>query len=221
MPGMDIHVLRVERREVKGSASVRRLRRQGKVPGILYGHGEEVLMLSLPAEAFHELLETGHHLVTLDVAGKQERALVKEVQFDTWGREILHVDFSRVALDETVTIPVEVAAHGTPKAVLAGAVLEQPLHALDVECKADHIPDQIVVEVADLEPGAMLHVRDLQLPEGVRAIAEPETIVFVLREAREEEEVEAPAPEATAEEPEVIGRAAAKEEGEEKEAEKS
>jgi len=220
MPGMDIQVLRAERREVKGSASVRRLRRQGRVPGILYGHGEEVLMLSLPAEAFHELLETGRRLAILDVAGKQERVLVKEIQFDTWGREILHVDFSRVALDEAVTIPVEVVAHGTPKAVLAGAVLEQPLHALDVECNADHIPDQIVVEVAELEPGAMLHVRDLELPEGVRAIAEPETIVFVLREAREEEEAEAPAPEAAADEPEVIGRAA-KEEGEEKEAEKS
>lgn len=217
---MDVETLKADPRETKGSAVARRLRRQGKVPAVLYGHRQGVLVLSLSVEPLKEFLDAGHHLVTLDLGGRQERALVKEVQFDAWGQEILHVDFSRVALDETVTVPVGIVGHGTPKATLSGAVLEQPLHTLEVECKADHIPDQIVIEVGDMEMGQMFHVRDLQLPDGVTAAVEPDAIVFVLQEPRGEEEQEAPAPEAGAEEPEVIGRVT-QEEGEEQEPEKT
>ena len=219
---MEIQALEVERREAQGSAAARRLRRQGKVPGVLYGHGQEVVPLTLPAEAVHEVLETGRKLVTLKLGGVQERALVKEVQFDSWGREILHVDFSRVALDEVVNVEVEIIGHGTPKAALSGGVLEQPLRRLPIACKADAIPDSIRAEVSAMETGHMIHVRDLQLPEGVKALADADGIVFIVKEARVEEVVAAPAPEAAVAEPEVIGRAAKAEaeEGEEQEKEK-
>ena len=115
---MKIEELKAESRTVQGSASARRLRGQGMVPGILYGHGQDVLMLSLPAEPLRDTLEGRHQLLTLRLGDRQERVLVKEVQFDTWGREILHVDFSRVALDETVNVAIEVVSHGTPKGAL-------------------------------------------------------------------------------------------------------
>ena len=214
---MDVQALKAERREATGTAEARRLRRKGKVPCVLYGHGEEVVSLAVPADGVHQLLESGQHLVSLEVDGKPERALVKDVQFDTWGREARHLDFTRVALDETVTVAVEIVSHGTPKEVLSGGVLEQPLHSLEVECKADAIPDGITVEVGDLDAGDMVHVRDLELPAGVRALADGDTVVFIVEEARAEEEP-APeeAPEAETAEPEVIGRVA-KEESEEPE----
>ena len=210
---MELRALKADPRQSTGSAAARRLRREGKVPSVLYGHGEEVVALSVSAEDMRRVLETGHHLVTLDLGGREESALVKEVQFDTWEREILHVDFGRVALHETVTVSVEVVSHGTPKSVLAGGVLEQPLHSVELECRADAIPDQIRVEVGEMETGDMIHVRDLPLPDGVKAMTEPEAIVFVVHEARIVEEAPEAAPaEAAAAEPEVIGRAAKPEE---------
>ncbi len=213
---MRTETVKAERRATTGSASARRLRRDGRVPGVLYGHGEDVVLLTLAAEPIHQLLETGHHLVTLDLDGLQERALMKSVQFDPWGQEILHVDFTRVRLDETVTVSVEIVPHGTPKSVLSGGVLEQPLHTLELECKADTIPDNIRVEVGELDAGEMVHVGDLQLPEGVRAVAEPDAIVFVVQEARAEEAPAEPVPDKAAEEPEVISRVAKEESDEEK-----
>jgi len=218
---MEIQTVKAERRAVTGSAAVRRLRREAKVPAVLYGHGEEVVPLAISADAVSAMLDAGHRLVGLELDGKEERALVKDVQFDTWGASVLHVDFARVALDETVEVSVELKLHGQPKEVLGGAVLEQPLRTLDVECKADHIPDEIVVEVGHLAVGQMIHVKDLVLPDGVKALNEPEAIVVVLHEARSLEEVVAPAAEAAegaaAAEPELIRRA--KPEGEEEEGE--
>jgi large subunit ribosomal protein L25 len=206
---MKIAELKAESRTVQGSAASRKLRRQGLVPGILYGHGEEVLKVSLPAEPLRDALESGQRLLTLRLGDRQERALVKEVQFDTWGREILHVDFSRVALDETVNVSVEVVSHGTPKAALEGGVLEQPLRRVQIACKADAIPDRIRVEVEHLETNDKIQVKDLRLPEGVKVLDDPDAIVFIVKEAREEVvAAAAPAAEVTAAEPEVIGRAA-------------
>jgi large subunit ribosomal protein L25 len=217
---MKIEELKADPRTTQGSASSRQLRRQGKVPGILYGHGQEVVMLSLPGDALRHTLETGHRLVTLRLGDRQERALVKEVQFDTWGQEILHVDFGRVALDEIVTVEVEVVSHGTPKGALEGGVLEQPLRRVKLACKADAIPDQIRVEVERMDLNDKIQVKDLPVPPGVKITEDPDAIVFIVKETHEEEVVvAAPAAEAASAEPEVIGRAAkeaaeAEEEGE-------
>lgn len=206
MKGQTFHA---ERRQESGSARMRRLRRANKIPCVLYGHGEEVVPLALPADAIDDLLHGGHQVITLEYDGKQEPALIKEVQHDVWGREVLHVDFSRVSLDETVTVAVEIVGHGQPKAVLSGGVLEQPLHSVELDCKADEIPREIRVETGSLDIGEMIHVRDLELPEAARAITDPDAIVFVVHEARKAAEAVEEAPgEGAPAEPEVIGRAA-------------
>jgi len=204
---MDVTVYEAALRANVGSAEARRLRRQGKVPGVLYGHGEDVIPLVCDAEVVSAMVTSGRHVVTLSVQGAQEKALIKEVQWDTWGREILHVDFGRVAMDEIVTVDVEITAHGTPKALATGAVLEQPLRKISVACTADRIPDALRVEVGHLEIGQMIHVKDLVLPEGVTVRADPETIVFLCQEARELEVAPvAPPTEGEVKEPEVIAR---------------
>ncbi len=218
---MKIEVLKAQTRATRGSSIARRLRAEGKVPGVLYGHGQEVVMLSLDGEAVTHAIESGHQLVALEIEGKTERALVKAAQFDTWGAALLHVDFARVALDELVRVTVEIVSHGTPKGTLAGAVLEQPLRRLEIACRADDIPESIRVEVAEMDVNDRIHVKDLALPPGVKAMADPDTIVFLVQETREEVAAPAEPTEAGAAEPEVIGRAAKEaEEGAEEGAEK-
>jgi len=214
---MEEQVFKATVREAVGTSVTRKLRRAGKVPGVLYGHGEETVSLAVSAEDVRQMVESGHHLVVLEVNGRRDRAIIRDMQWDTWNRDVLHMDFGRVALDETVSVAVPVLSHGTPKAVLSGAVLEQPLHSVEVSCKADHIPDEIVVEVGDMEPGDMIRVKDIPVPAGVTVAADAETIVFILEAPREEAEIEEEVIEPQAEEPEVIGR---RKEGEEEEAAK-
>ena len=219
MKGQTFHA---ERREETGSSAARRLRQSNKIPCVLYGHGEEVIPLALAADSADELLHGGHQVITLDHDGNQDAVLVKDVQHDTWGQAVLHIDFARVSLDETVTVVVEIVGHGQPKAVLSGGILEQPLHSVEIECKANAIPAEIRVETGELELGAMIHVRELPIPEGARAVSEPDAVVFALHEARKVEEVvseEAPAEEAAAE-PELIGRETADKEEESDEGKK-
>ena len=205
---MEDQVLKATLRETSGSANACRERMAGEVPAVLYGHGEPVVSLCLSADEVHHMVNSGHHLVTLEVAGKREPAIIKELQWDTWSRNILHVDFGRVALDERVTVEVEIVPHGTPKALASGAVLTQPLYSIEVVCAADHIPDELRVEIGDLETGQSIHVRDLELPPGVAVTAEPAAVIISLHEPRgvpvvAEAEAEALAAEG---EPEVIGK---------------
>lgn len=210
---MDIAVLSAERRTELGSAASRRLRGTGRLPAVLYGHGEEVVSLTVSEEEARDVLDREQHMVTLQVEGADQRALVREVQYDAFGIELLHMDFTRVALDEMVTVSVRVELHGTPKGALEGGVIEQPLAALDIQCRADAIPENFRVEVGELDINDMIHVGDIELPAGVGTSVDPQSVVAVVHPPRhaEEEEEEAPA-EAGTEEPELIGRAAKEDE---------
>lgn len=204
---MKIEVLKAQSRTTRGSSIARRLRGDGKVPGVLYGHGQDVVKLALGSEEMRHVLDSGHQLVAIEFDGKTERALVKAAQFDTWGKELLHVDFTRVALDELVRVSVEIIAHGTPKGTLLGAVLEQPLRRLEIACRADDIPDNIRVEVAEMDVNDRIQVKNLKLPTGVTAVADENAIVFLVQETREEVIAPVAPTEATTGEPEVIGKA--------------
>lgn len=216
---MNIRVLEAERRKQVGSSSARRLRAQGRVPGVLYGHGEEVVPLSLDGEALEELLHTEMQAVDLQVDGKADRALIKEVQYDTWGDACQHIDFARVSMDETVTVTVNVETHGTPGEVEGGAVLEHPLMSLEVECRVDSIPNHLTVEVSEMTIGDTIEAGAVPLPDGVSLVTDPQAVVAVLRPPMEiEEEEEEAELEAEGAEPELISRGK-EEEGEEAQAE--
>jgi len=210
---MDISVLEVRRRPEVGSAAVRRIRRQGGVPAVLYGHGEDVISLTVDGEALRSVIEGEQRVVRLGLEGGEQRALVKSVQWDTFGREILHVDFTRVAMHERVAVSVRLELHGTPKGVTAGGVLEHPLNAIEIECSAAEIPDHFRVEVGHLEFGQMVHVGDVQMPEGVKVLTDPNAVVAVMHAPKGDVTEAAAEPGPT--EPELIGRAAKPEEEEE------
>src|SRR5207302_8228485 len=117
-----------------GSRANKRLRDGGLVPGVIYGHKEAVVPVTLPKKELVNHINKGAHLFDLSVDGKSEKVLVKEVQYDHLGIEVLHVDFARVSLDEKVEITVPLELKGTPKGEADGGVLQQVISQLEVEC---------------------------------------------------------------------------------------
>ncbi len=186
-----------------GSRANKRLRDAGKLPGVVYGHKEAVIPVTLPRKEVVNHLSKGTHLFDLSLDGKSEKVLIKDVQYDHLGIEVLHVDFTRVSLDEKVEVVVPIELKGTPKGENEGGVLTQQLTDLEVECLVTDIPDVIRHNVSDLGLDSFLHVRELQLPPGVRAITDAEVIVASVRVPLEQ--ADAAAPEGPAE-PEVIGK---------------
>ena len=198
-----------------GTRANRRLREAGLLPGVIYGHKEAVIPVKLPRKEVVEHLNRGARLFDLSLDGKSEKVLIKEVQFDHLGIEVIHVDFARVSLDEKVKVSVPVELKGTPKGEADGGVLQQIISALEVECLVTEIPDAIRHNVAEMALDDVLHVKDLKLPEGVKALQDGELIVATVKEVLEV--VEPVVEEEGAAEPEVIGRKPA--EGEEAAAE--
>ncbi|HEV3448544.1 MAG TPA: 50S ribosomal protein L25 [Gemmataceae bacterium] len=207
-------VLVAEARAGRGKQAARRLRRTGKVPAVLYGHKEETLSVALPLEEVEKAIRRGVRVVDLKAGGKEEKALIRDVQWDHLGKDLLHVDFARVAADERIVLTVPIELRGTAPGVTAGGVLDQPIHTLSIECLAISIPDTIRVNIAELQIGSAIHVRDLVLPAGVKAMSDPEAIVVQVKQPVAEEEAPVAAEAAEAAEPEVIG---AKEKAEEEE----
>lgn len=194
-----------EPRNELGSRANKRLRDRGLVPGVIYGHKEAVVPVTLPKKELVRHLSHGTHLFDLALDGKSEKVLVKEVQYDHLGHEVIHVDFARVSLDERVEVTVPIELKGEPKEA-EGAVLTQVLNELELECLVTEIPDVIRVNVADMKIDDVLHISDLQLPPGVKLKQDPELIVVTLKEVKEEEIAPAAPAEEGAAEPEVIGR---------------
>jgi len=205
-------------RSEKGSRANHRLRKAGFVPAVVYGHKQAVIPVKVPRRELVGHLAGGAHVFDLDIEGTSEKVLVKEVQYDHLGAEILHVDFTRVSLDETVRVTVPLVLRGEPKGAAEGGVLTQVISELEIECRVLEIPDVIRHNISEMKLDDVLHIKDIALPPGVRCLQDGELIVATLREAQElVPAAAAAAEEAGPAEPEVIGRKAA-EEGEAEEA---
>lgn len=206
--------LEAQARQDRGSQTARRLRRQGLIPAVIYGHKEEVLSVALNNDDMHRLLRQHQRIVDLKCGGKTEKCLIQEIQWDPLGKEIHHVDFKRVSADEKlhVTVPLQIRGHAA--GVHAGGVLNQPVHELEVECLATAIPENIRVNVEKLQIGQAIHLKDLQLPPGVKALGDPDEVIVQV--AKKVEEAAAEPIEAGPAEPEVITRKPTEEGEEEK-----
>ena len=198
--------IQVSLRPDTGSAASRRLRRQGLVPAVLYGHGEGNVGLSASRDAVAAMVRHGSRFVEL-VGAVKTSAVVRELQWDTFGVEPVHVDFLRVSRSDRVKVKVPIDVKGECPGQRAGGVLTLVLHELELECTADAIPDHIHAHVGHLEVGHLIKVRDLDLPAGATALADADELVVscLLPTKKAEEAAGAPA------EPEVIGRKAAEE----------
>jgi large subunit ribosomal protein L25 len=195
----------VQRRTQSGSAACRRLRRSGIVPGNVYGHAAPPVAVSVPGDVLKPIVLGGIRVVDLELDGQVDKALLREVQWDTYGVSIRHFDLMRVDPNERVTLVIPLELKGTAPGALAGGVLEQPLHSITVDCLAYQIPDSIPVRIGSLDVGQAIHVRDLEIPENVHCHNPPDAIVVhvIQVQAKEIQPVEVAA---AATEPEVIGR---------------
>jgi len=187
-----------------GSRFVRRLRSQGRIPAIIYGHKQDPVPISLTRDAVWEMIKKSTHLAELNLGGTTEMVLVRDVQWDHLGKEILHLDFARVSAEETIETEVRLDVRGTPAGLAEGGVLEQPVHTVSVTCRAGSIPDSIRVDVSGLRLNQSIHVRDLALPEGVKVDADPELVLVHIVTRAAQAEPTAGAEGETASQPEVI-----------------
>lgn len=170
---------------------------------MLYGHGRESICLSVPADQIEAAVRHGSRLVSLSGA-VTEQAFIRELQWDTWGVHVLHVDFTRISADERVEVRVAVELRGEAPGVREGGVVEQPLHALRLECEVTQIPEKLEVNINSLELNGSITAEQLELPGTAEILDSPDAVVVQCVEPMAELEEEAVA--ADEAEPEVIGR---------------
>jgi large subunit ribosomal protein L25 len=191
-------------RNSRGTRAARKLRHQGLVPAIIYGHKQENVPVAVPRHDIDHIVRVQHsRMITLDVNGHTETVLIREVQWDVFGREIIHVDFERKTAAEKVRVVVPIELRNVPKQS-GGAVLDQPLHTVHVECPLGNIPEVIRVDITHLSVGHPIHVKDLVVPKGVRILEQPEAVVVQLKMPGAAEAAAAPTAEIAPAAPEVI-----------------
>lgn len=197
-------------RQPAGRGANQRLRADGMLPAVIYGHGEAPEAVAVSKRDFEYALHHLQHVINLEVDGKAQQYLVKDVQYDHLHKEPIHVDLMRVDPNERVKISVALELKGTPKGAAEGGQITQLLSDLHVECPLIAIPDAIRADISGLALNQALHIRELALPEGVTALHAAEDVICICRlpkAAIEAGAAAAPA-EGAAAEPEVIGRVA-------------
>jgi len=232
---MDKITFTAETREDTGKGAARKLRGSGFIPGILYGAGQESCKIKVEkrsAENIIRKLESHNVMANLVLKtgkdkGEEIKTVLKEIQTDAIKGDVLHLDFYRIRMDQTVRMGVAVHLEGEAPGIEKGGVLEQELRELEVQALPDKVPSVITVNISKMEIGDAIMVKDITLPEGVEAVEEEERIIVTILapkavEEKVAEEGEGEAVEGVTEtstEPEVISEKEAAERRKEKEAE--
>ena len=209
-------------RSTVGKGAARVLRREGRVPAVVYGHAREPQSLSIPTRELERLLDViaaGSTVVELSIDGKPSRTLIREIQRHPFKKQILHVDFQELVAGEKITVSIPLVLVGTPEGVrLGGGILEQMMREIEVEVDPSDIPNHFDVDVSNLVVGHSVHVSDLNVPAGVTVLAEPDAPIALVQVSRASVEVPviAEGEEAAAAEPELIRKPKEEGEGEEK-----
>jgi len=189
--------LAVETRSDAGSTAARALRHAGKIPGILFGHGEPSTPVSVETRAFEELLHAGkrHHLLTITVdGGAKDTVLIRELQRDPISRRVIHADLQRVGKSEAINTTVPVTVTGVAAGVREfGGVLDLVTHELEINGPADQIPEHVEVDVSSLGIRDHLTAAEVPLPKGFTLVTAPEAIIASVEPPRVEEAATAPA----------------------------
>ncbi len=203
-----------------GKGVARSLRRDGRVPAVIYGHARAPQSLSVDARELGRLL--GHvsadtTVIELEIDGTMSRTLIRDIQRHPVKRAIIHVDFQELVAGEKVTVNVPIVLTGTSVGVrLNGGILSHILQELEVLVDPANIPNKIEVDITNVNIGGSVHVDELPIPEGVEVLTDMRDTVLTVSASKASEETAAPAEGAAAAEPEVIRKAKAEEEGEAK-----
>ena len=194
---MDLIDFNVKTRTTQGDGPAKALRREGCAPAVVYGRKTEPVMLSINSHAMEQLLKTasiGQTLLNLQIeggSGAPKPAIIKEMQRNVLTGEILHVDFYEVDMNRKITVQIPIVTTGKCKGVEMGGMLQIIRREVDVLCYPNQIPDELAVDITDIDVGESVHVEDLPLAEGLEIPHEANfTLLTVLAAKAEEEEVE-------------------------------
>jgi len=201
----DNNTMAAETRSNFGKGAARKLRQAGKVPAVIYGHGEDPTHVSLPAHEMMLVARRANALLELDLGSDKKLVLVKDVQRDPVRQIIEHVDLVVVRKGEKVTVDVVIHVEGEP---VSGTMVQVDHNSITVEAEATHIPESFTVSVEGLDEGAQIHASDIVLTDGASLVSDPETLILAIVLPRVVA-VEEPVGEEGAEDAEGAGEAAA------------
>ncbi len=185
-----IHPLSAKKRDASGTSAVKKLRREGRVPAVIYGGRQDNYGVDLDEIAIRDLLAQSaseNVLVRLDIDGAREQnklALIQDVQHHPLNSSILHVDFRAVGEDDEIVASVPLELVGESVGVKLGGLLDQQLHALEVRCKPNLLPEKLEGDITNLEVGQPFHVSEVHWPEGVTPVASGDVVVAIVAEVR-------------------------------------
>lgn len=171
----DDNKLVAEARDSFGKGAARKIRAAGKIPAVIYGHGTDPVHVTLPGHQVGLILRKANQVLDLDIAGKSQLALVKDVQKDPVRQIIEHLDLIVVRKGEKVTIDVPVHVEGE---TISGTTAALDANTISLEAEATNIPERVIVDVEGLDAGSQILAKDLKLPEGSTLISDPETLVI-------------------------------------------
>jgi len=192
-------VLKAKNRQNNGSTAARKIRRDGRIPGVLYGRSGKAVSIDLDALEFTTGVKSISEstIVKVDVEGKTYDAFVKDTQRNIINGKVLHVDFYEVESGVTLRARVSIQLKGNAIGVRDGGIFEFPLHEIEVECLPKDLPERIELDISNLGVNQSIHVRDIALAQGIRVISSLDQVVALVKYAKEEK-VEAPTEEAAA-----------------------
>lgn len=196
--------LKLELREKSGTTSARKTRHAGRIPGVLYGHGQAPLPIAVEGKALGEIMH-GRRQSIIDVTldGQKDTAIVRDIQLDPVSRRVIAVDFQRISRTDVITANVPIVTVGTPAGVRdQGGLMDLVMHEISLRGPADKIPEAIRVDVTALTIGHHINASELVLPDGLRLVTPPDQTIVAVEAPRAEE---APVAETTQTTPEVVG----------------
>jgi large subunit ribosomal protein L25 len=199
-------ILEAEIRDHMGSKYAARIRKQGRIPAIVYGHKQQPQAISLNTHDFVEGLHHGQRLMDIKIDKKKETVIVKDIQYDELGKDVIHADLQLVDITEMIKVSVPIDFKGTAKGSDEGGIVEAHVDSLEIECKATDIPEVLAIPIRNLELGGAIHADEIELPDGIKLVSDPETLVATCH-AVAVKEVEVVEVEEEVEAPEVIGEA--------------
>jgi large subunit ribosomal protein L25 len=177
---MKVVTLKTGTRNPNGTAGARRLRRAGRLPAVLYGDGKDAVHLDIDAREFTKAVDHGARVIDLELDGAQQRALLKELQYDPLGLHLRHADFVRVNPDVPIELRIPLDLRGVPAGLSKGGVLNVPVTTILVRCLPGDLPENIPLDISKLDLGDSVTAGDLVLPSGVQCAEDPDRTVVTM-----------------------------------------
>ena len=209
---MEQIVINAVKREPAKKSS-RKLARQNKIAGIIYGEKKEPFAIAIDYKEFQRAINKGGEtaIYKINVEGKEIPSLLRDIQRDPVTYNVIHADFLRISMDKEITTEVPIEIKGKAKGVEMGGILEVRMHELEIECLPANIPKSIEIDVSNLEIGDTVHVGDVVPPEGVKIISEPQRTIVVISPPTVSEAAHKEAPEGEVQETATQGEEEKKE----------